>query len=73
MFPVFNEGDRKSIDTYLNLGVNCDRESPPTAKANLPHPAVPVGVLRTEIYADPQPRCLASYVRNVVTVLVAAA
>ena len=26
-FPVFNEGDRKSIDTYLNLGVNCDRKA----------------------------------------------
>jgi hypothetical protein len=27
LFPVINEGDRKSIDTYLNLGVNCDRKA----------------------------------------------
>ena len=72
-FPVFNEGDPQGDRHLLESGSELRSESPLTARANLPHPAVLVGVLCTEICVDPQPRCLASYVRNVDPVLVGAA
>jgi hypothetical protein len=67
-FPVFNEGDRKSIATYLNLGVNCDRK----ARQRL-GPIYRIQRRRSaysgrKFAPTHKPRCLATYARNVVTV-----
>ena len=63
----------KSIAAYLNLGVNCERKARQRLRLIYRIQGALVGVLWTEICADPRPRCLASYVRNVVPVRAAAA
>ena len=63
----------KSIGTYLNLGVNCDRK----VRQRL-RPIYRIQRCRSafsvrKFAVRQQPRCLASYARNVPRVLAAAA
>jgi hypothetical protein len=65
IFPSSIRGDAQERCDLVESGSELRSQSPPTAKANLPHPAERVGVRARKSAPAAQGRCLGSYVRNV--------
>jgi hypothetical protein len=63
----------KSIGTYLNLGVNCERKARQRLRSIYRIQRCWSGFSVRKFASAKRPRCLASYARNAVPVLAAAA